>query len=347
MHKTLKSLSIGGIGGAVFFLLDLPLAWMMGSMCISTIIALRGVKLTVHPPLKNMMVAVLGVMLGSNFSPETAGNMMQWSNGLLLSFVNILLSMSLVYFYYRKIGKLDRTTAYFSAAPGGFNIMYEVGEAKGGDGRKIALIHATRVLLLVMTVPIAFRYSVEIQETKTSHPLLGNFEDLAQYGWLLLAAVAGYWGGKIIRIPAYHLLGPLFVAAALELSGFIDVKPPLLLIYAAQLVIGTSLGLRFLGISVREVRQTILLSCGSTALMVAIASLLAFLFSTFVGVSIPGLILALSPGGLAEMSLVALALGIDVAFVSIIHAVRITLIIALIPLAYPVFNRLWTRRKKA
>ncbi|MBL4739399.1 MAG: ammonia monooxygenase [SAR86 cluster bacterium] len=347
MHNTSKSLAIVGIGGAVFFLLDLPLAWMMGSMCITTVFALRGVELNVHPPLKNIMVAVLGVMLGSNFSPDTLGNMMQWSNGLLLSFVNIFISMSLVYFYYRKVGKLDRTTAYFSAAPGGFNIMYEVGEAKGGDGRKIALIHATRILLLVMTVPIAFRYGVEIQETKASLPLFGRWEELTQYGWLFLAAVAGYWGGKVLKIPAYHLMGPLFAAAAFELSGFIDVKPPLLVIYAAQLVIGTSLGLRFLGISVREVRQVILLSCGSTALMIAIASLLAVLGSTFVGVSIPGLILALSPGGLAEMSLVALALGIDVAFVSIIHAIRITFIIGVIPLAYPVVSHFWTRRKKA
>jgi len=315
-------------------------------MCITTVFALRGVQLKVHPPLKNIMVAVLGVMLGSNFSPETIGNMVLWSNGLLLSFANIFISMSVVYLYYRKIGKLDRTTAYFSSAPGGFNIMYEVGEAKGGDGRKIALIHATRILLLVMTVPIAFRYGVEIQETKESLPLLGSWEDLTQYGWLLFAAIIGFWGGKILRLPAHHLMGPLIVAAAFELSGFIDVKPPLLLIYAAQLVIGTSLGLRFLGISVREVRQVMLLSCGSTALMIAIATLLAILCSNLIGVSIPGLILALSPGGLAEMSLVALALGIDVAFVSVIHAVRITFIIGFIPLAYPAVTHFWRLRNK-
>lgn len=347
MHNTLKSLAIGGLGGALFFLLDLPLAWMMGSMCITTIMTIRGAKLDVHPSLKNTMVAVLGVMLGSNFSPDAVGNIMQWSNGLLLSFINIFISMSVVYVYYRKIGKFDRTTAYFSSAPGGFNIMYEVGEAKGGDGRKIALIHATRVLLLVMTVPIAFRYGVDIKDTSSPLPLFGQWKDLGQYGWLLFAAGAGYWIGKLLKIPAYHLMGPLFVSAAFQLTGFIDAKPPLFLIYAAQLVIGTALGLRFLGISLKEVRQVILLSCGSTGLMIAIATGLAFLCSTFVGVSVPGLILALSPGGLAEMSLVALTLGIDVAFVSIIHAVRITFIIAFVPLAYPVVSHLRARRNKA
>ena len=37
--------------------------------------------------------------------------------------------------------------------------------------------------------------------------------------------------------------------------------------------------------------------------------------------------LAFSPGGLAEMSLLALAMGQDVAYVSVLHVVRIALVI--------------------
>jgi len=45
-------------------------------------------------------------------------------------------------------------------------------------------------------------------------------------------------------------------------------------------------------------------------------------------------VLAYAPGGLAEMSLIALALHADVAFVSSHHVVRILLIVTLAPLTF-------------
>ncbi len=346
MNGTIKSLTIGSIGGAIFFLFDLPLAWMMGSMCIVTVFAIRGKQMSVNPVLRKVMTAVLGVMLGSSFSPDTLGNIQRWSNGLTLLLVSLALSMVLAYIFFRKLGKFDRITAYFSSAPGGFNVMYEVGDAKGGDGKKIALIHATRVLLLVMIVPIVFRYGIETNGIIETIPLFGQLDYLAEYGWLLVAALIGYFSGYLLKLPAYHLMGPLIVAAAFELSGFISAKPPMLLVYAAQLVIGTAIGIRFLGTNFQEVRRIILLSCGSTGIMMVVAIVLSFTTASIVGVSIPGMVLALSPGGLAEMSLVALALGIDVAFVSIMHVLRIIIIVAVVPALYPVFERYWIRRKR-
>ncbi|WP_169544789.1 AbrB family transcriptional regulator [Sneathiella aquimaris] len=338
--KTLKSLAFGTIGGGVFFYFDLPLAWMMGSMCLLTVLSVKGVDLAVYPPLRQVMTSVLGVMLGSSFSPDTLNNLMVWGNGLVILMLSVVLSMTAAYFYFRTVGGFDRTTAYFSSAPGGFNVMYEVGEAKGGDGRKIALIHATRVLLLVMTVPLVFRYGVQTHGQTTELPLFGTLEDLPGYGWLLVAAIVGYVAGKKLKFPAYHLMGPLLVAALFEMSGFITAKPPMVLVYLAQLVIGSAIGLRFLGTSVSQIRNIILLSIGSTGIMMIIATTLAFLATSFTGISVAGLVLALSPGGLAEMSLVALALGIDVAFVSIMHVIRIAVIIAVIPVLYPLFKKI-------
>lgn len=345
MQATLKSLMIGAIGGGLFFLAGLPLAWMMGSMCITTAFAVRGAKLSVNGTLRKIMTAVLGVMLGSSFAPDTLDNLLTWSSGLLLLAITVFLSMSLVYYYFRKIGKFDPITAYFSAAPGGFNVMYEVGEAKGGDGRTIALIHATRILLLVMTVPLAFRYAIDLPSTARTIALFGEPGHLEGYLFMTLAGVSGYFLGALLRLPAYHLMGPMFVTGIFSVGGFIDVMPPMVLIYLAQLVIGTAIGLRFLGTTLGEIKRIILLSCGSTFMMILLATIISLLTADYVGISVPGLILALSPGGLAEMSLVALALGIDVAFVSLMHVIRIAFVIACIPLAYPIFEKIWTKQR--
>ncbi|WP_025899840.1 AbrB family transcriptional regulator [Sneathiella glossodoripedis] len=343
MTATFKALFIGSIGGGLFFLADLPLAWMMGSMCITTVLAVRGAELAVNATLRKIMTAVLGVMLGSSFSSETIDQLSTWSGGLILLAICVILSMTMVYFYFRKIGHFDRATAYFSAAPGGFNVMYEVGEAKGGDGRTIALIHATRILLLVMTVPLAFRFAISLPATDQSIPLLGNIQYMENYGLLLVAGIFGYFAGGLLRFPAYHLMGPMLIAGVLSITGVVEVMPPMLLIYLAQLVIGTAIGLRFLGTTVYEIRRVILLSCGSTSIMILLACGLSFIASDLVQISIQGLILALSPGGLAEMSLVALGLGIDVAFVSIMHVIRIAFVIACIPFAFSFFEKI--RRK--
>lgn len=347
MPPTLKSLSIGAVGGAFFYAANLPLAWMMGSMCILTVFAIKGAKLSVDNNLRKAMTAILGIMLGTSFSPETVNHITAWTGGLVLLLVNVVLTMFATYIYYRKIGRFDHTTAYFSSAPGGFNVMYEVGEAKGGDGRSIALIHATRILLLVMTVPIAFRYGATVTSPQEAIPLFGYPGHLTGYFMMCVAGVVGYWLGGVLRLPAYHLLGPMFVTGVLSIAGIIDVMPPMILIYLAQLVIGSAIGLRFLGTTVGEIKRIILLSCGSTALMILLATILSFCAADYVGISVPGLILALSPGGLAEMSLVALALGIDVAFVSIMHVIRIAVIITFIPVLFPLFDSAGRTKKKS
>ena len=65
-----KALAIGTVGGALFFALNMPLAWMMGAMVLTTIAALFGVSLHIPGRLRAVMVAILGVLLGSTFTPE-------------------------------------------------------------------------------------------------------------------------------------------------------------------------------------------------------------------------------------------------------------------------------------
>ncbi len=345
LKQTAFALFVGAIGGAIFFVLNFPLAWMLGAMCIATVASLRGRDVSVNETFRKIMTAILGVMLGCGFSTDTLAAMTRWSGGLALLLISIVISMILVYLFYRRVGRLDPVTAYFSAAPGGINVMYEIGQERGGNGSVIALIHASRILILVMTVPMIFRFSGGFDSSAQMAPLFGNFNDLIGDGWLLLAAVLGYIGGRLCRLPAYHLMGPLAATAFVQMAGITDVAPPMILVYAAQLVIGTAMGARFLGTRFSDIRNVIALSFASTALMVGIAAAFAWAFADAIGVSGAGIVLAFSPGGLAEMSLVALALGIDVAFVSTMHVIRIALIIAIVPPVYTAIEKF--RRRSA
>jgi uncharacterized membrane protein AbrB (regulator of aidB expression) len=57
------------------------------------------------------------------------------------------------------------------------------------------------------------------------------------------------------------------------------------------------------------------------------------------GQSLEQLVLAYSPGGLAEMSLVALAMNADIAYVASHHLVRISCVMMMAPMIFRLFLR--------
>jgi membrane AbrB-like protein len=88
-------------------------------------------------------------------------------------------------------------------------------------------------------------------------------------------------------------------------------------------VLGTVIGCRFLGAPPREILRILGLSVGATVILLTITVIFAVLVSRVAPHGVVPLLLAYSPGGLAEMSLVALALQIEVAFVAAHHIFRI------------------------
>src|SRR3546814_6198110 len=80
------------------------------------------------------------------------------------------------------------------------------------------------------------------------------------------------------------------------------------------------------------VARSIVASIGSTIILVSTGMLCAVLLHPLTGLPTIGIFLAFAPGGVAEMSLIALALSIDAALVATHHIVRIFLIVVLTPL---------------
>ena len=152
-----RALAIGIGGGGVFAWFNLPLAWMMGAMCLTTLSAIGGLRVMVPPSLRMVMIAVLGVMLGSAFRPDIFDQAGQWSLSLAMLVVYVATVALLAGLYFRKVVRYDATTAYFSAIPGGLSEMIMTGSAMGGDDRSIALTHASRILLVVLIIPFWFR----------------------------------------------------------------------------------------------------------------------------------------------------------------------------------------------
>ncbi|MBC7907322.1 MAG: AbrB family transcriptional regulator [Rhodospirillaceae bacterium] len=313
---------------------------MLGSMTACTMAALSGARQMVPLSLRSVMIAVLGLMLGSAFTPALWGQVPQWSVSLTALFVAMAATTVLVMAYLRRVAGLGIITAYFSAAPGGLNEMVMTGGAMGGDERTIAMIHALRILLIVFAIPLGFRLVTGVHGGSMTSAM-GALMDLPPLDGVMLAAcgVGGALLARVLRFPAAGLIGPMAASAVLHLAGVTAAHPPAELVILAQVVTGAGLGARFSGLRWGDVAGTAKVALGSTAIMVVISAGGAAGLSWLTGQPFPLLLLAFVPGGIAEMCLIALSLGQDVAFVSTHHVLRVVMVIVAAPLVFRVMAR--------
>lgn len=151
--------------------------------------------------------------------------------------------------------------------------------------------------------------------------------------------MAGAVLARLARLPAWMLTGPMLASAGLHLAGLTAFRPPAEMVVLAQVVTGAAIGCRFRGLSWTEMAVMARPALGATAIMLVLSAGAAALLAGWSGLSFGVLLLAFVPGGIAEMCLVALALGQDVAFVSTHHVVRVVLVIMLAPPIFKMIER--------
>ena len=341
------ALSIGTVGGLLFAFWKMPLPWMLGSMVFVTIAAIFGWSVKLPYALRQCMVVFIGVMLGSQFTPDLLNRLSSWTFSVTAMVGYIILSMLCVLFYLYKFANYDPITSYFSAAPGGLNDMTIIGGEMGGDDRAIALTQASRVLFVVLTIPFMFRIFGGYETPEGLLPQGPGF-DLPLSEWLAMAisVTLGPFLARCLRLPAAFLLGAMILTAIAHINGWASSSPPVSLVAIAQVVLGTAIGCRFTGTKPAEVLRILKISIGSTFILMSTAVAGGLLIGELTGIPWYLVTLAYAPGGLAEMSLIAIGIGQDVPFVATHHLCRIGIIILFAPLAFRLISQYFLQKKK-
>ncbi len=246
------ALGLGALGGWLATRAGLPLAWMLGAMAATTAAAIAGLPVRLPGPFRGTMLAVLGVMLGSAFTPEVMEQAGRWTLSLAALAGYVLVVTLLVWWWLARGMKFGLVTGFFAASPGGLSEMTIVGAAMGGDDRTIALVHAMRILLVVLVVPLWFRLTGQYDGTGGAAlaASMAHLRDLDLADGLVLAACGGLGvaAARLVRLPAAVLAGPMIASAAAHLTGLTAGAPPLELVNLAQLATGAAIGSRFAGL---------------------------------------------------------------------------------------------------
>jgi membrane AbrB-like protein len=337
--RFLLALIVGAIGGALFWWSNAPLPWVLGSMAATALASIAGAPLQASAAARRPMSAVIGVVLGSSFAPGLLDQARAWIAPLALLPFFLAAAGLLCVTYFRRVAKFDPATAYFAGMPGGIAEMVVMGAERGADERAIGLIHAARIFLVVFILPFLIRFdrapAIPSPAALTTLPAVsGTATQWTLLAWAVGCALAGLVLGRALRLPAWHLTGPLAVSAIVHVTGLADFRIPAWVLSAAQVGLGATIGCRFVGLTLATLLRMLALAAGSTAILLAMTFAWAATIGAATGLDPVLLTLAYSPGGLAEMSMVALSLALEPGFVIVHHLTRVVLVLIGAPLGF-------------
>jgi membrane AbrB-like protein len=139
-----------------------------------------------------------------------------------------------------------------------------------------------------------------------------------------------------LRVPGGVLLGAMVASGLLHATGLVEGRLPPGILVLGFVATGAVIGARFRGASLSILRRTLPGAIGSVLLALVLSAGFAALGARWLGLSFGQLWLAYAPGGVEAMAIMALALGLDPAFVGAHHVVRI--------LGLNLLSPLWRRK---
>ncbi|MEO0992963.1 MAG: AbrB family transcriptional regulator [Pseudomonadota bacterium] len=339
MQRLALGLVVGGIGGAIAHWAHVPLAWMLGALFFCMFAALAGMPVGVPLWLRANFLILIGLFLGESFDGMTLDELARWPVSIAGAILYVPVAGGAAYIYYRWLARQDVMTAICSAIPGGLTAVVIISEAFGGDDRAVALSQSLRIAIVIFAAPIVafgiLGFAPPPEDMLSRRELI----TLTDFILLFVAAMAAMWVLEWLKVPITFFIGPILASAVLRIGGVVEGALPHWLIEVALVVTGSAIGCRFHGTPLRKWLAVAGATLGGTMVLMVVTVVFSAAVAWVTGIEFLAALLAYAPGGIAEMSLIALAIDADPGFVALHHVVRIAFIL----LALPLFAA-WLRR---
>jgi uncharacterized protein len=327
-------LLVGIATGALLSALSVPSAPLFGGLVAGLGRALLGRDRPALPrPAGVGAQAVIGVSIGALVQTATLHTLAEhWLPVLLVTIATLLVSLvaGQVMRLQRGVGPV---TGAFSMIAGGASGITAMARDLGADEQVVAVLQYLRVLLIVVAMPIV---ATTVYGASAG---TGPAPAADAPGWpagLLFTAVCvgvGLLLGRVTRLPVGALLGPMAVAAALDLSGLSQgAGVPSVVAAAGFLAIGLQVGLGFTRDSLRLVGRALPLALLLIVAAVAACAGLGMVLARVAGVSALDGYLATTPGGLYAVLATATDSGADATFVLSVQVLRLFVMLFSAPL---------------
>lgn len=319
-----KTLAVGIPAGYLFDRLDTPVPWLIGPMVAVATFNLMGMRMQSPPYARQIGQVILGSAVSLYFTPTVVAELAANFAAIVAATVAVFVVGGLGAVTLSRVSGVDGKSTFFASIPGGAMAMAVLAERYGAQIAPVAVAHSLRVSIVVIGIPFALTYGgipIEAAAYRPDVPLAY----LILAPWLAFGFVLGEVSERL-GLQNGCLLAPIFFGAALTMSGIQLSAVPHWMTEFAQLMFGLVLGARYERAFFARYKLFIpfalLNSCFILIASAAVAAALAWAF----GLPLATMIIATSPGGLAEMTILAQALHISVPLVVAFHLFRVVVV---------------------
>lgn len=340
MRCLFVTFAIALASGWVCLQLGIPAPYLMGSLfgvwfggaLVKPLRPHLGVARWFHKP----VIIGLGVLIGATFNQAVLAQAGQWWLTLSMMIVTTVVVTVIGYQFLRRARGYEPPLALLCSVPGGQAEAIAMAREMVDRDYVVALFHLVRVVIVFVSTPMLLGLIEGQQAVDRSNTVLLTmpsifslptmdiltFIGLGLVGWLI---------ARTGRVPMPHLIGPVGISTLFHLMGWAELPRVNEFVILAQLAIGGAVGARLAKVPFRELLGYLCDACATTTLILTAYILATVAVAKATGVSFLTAWLAFVPGGLYEVTLLALIFGFDVAFVAFHHTIRVMLIFLSLP----------------
>lgn len=320
MGAVLVTILASTAGGALFWVLGIPLPWMLGAMAATGALAWNE-RAHVVKPTRPTALILLGLGLGQTFTGSVMTAVVLALPWLIVAAVLSILVGVLVARLFARWAGTDPETGYYASVPGGVVVMAVLAQRAGVSVPTVTLAQTIRVMVVVALVPPLVTW---LAPRGGAGVFLAERPEVHLWGLLLLLALGVAVALAVARLGMANpwMLGPCGLVIALSAAGLLPSGVPGWMVDAAQVGMGMALGQRMTRKFLLSSRRLALASVAMTAVLVAVMAVLAAGLALVSGLPLAEVALGMSPGGMPEMTVTAKALELGVPLVLGFHIVR-------------------------
>ena len=317
---------------------NIPLAWMLGPMIITSIAALSGLKVKMPKIALSSILIILGLHIGNYIDQNLFNQMVNWIWTSVIMLIYIIVCILVVSKYLKKYSGYGQKASIFSAAPGALGPLMILAEHEKTDLSQVATSHLIRLIIIITVIPFIIVNNAIIETL-----VLDQFDYMAQNHFnliiLIIASLIFIFIFNKIRIPAALLSGTLFASGLLQITDVASYKLPDASINFCLLILGASVGCRFAEKTIKEIANNSLHGLVATTILVLLGLVAAYVATFFVDTNFLTLILSFSPGGIYEVAVIAIAFDLEPDFVAFHHIIRLLMILFIVPIILKLIDK--------
>jgi uncharacterized protein len=320
-----------------------PLPWMIGPLFAVAGARLAGAPVVAPPAARYAGQWIIGSALGLYFTPVVVRQVALFAPWMVLAGVYALATGVMCGWALAWLARVDRRTAFFASVPGGATEMSILAERFGARPDLVVVAQSLRIVLVVSVIPFLYTWI----DVHGADPYVQGAREFSWSGLITLMALTALGGGALhrFRFPNGWVIGALCVSLPLTAQEINFSTLPAWLSNVGQLLIGCALGSRFERDFLSRAPRFLVAVTFTVLLAMALSSLFALLLAWAMPAHPATTVLAMAPGGIAEMSITAKVLQLGVPVVTAFHVMRMVLLVSTTGLLYRLASK-WRAKRR-